>query len=153
MEQEYLQSLVSLYERDITRLAQEIESYPGDASLWIKGGQINNSAGNLALHLCGNLQHYIGKVLGNTNYVRNRPAEFSSTGLSKAMLLAEIQKTKVIVVHSLERLDVGFLTKNYPEKVYDYNMTVVYFLNHLLAHLSYHLGQINYHRRLLTEKN
>ena len=145
--------MVKLYDRDIAKLAQEIESYPDDSSLWIKGGQINNPAGNLALHLCGNLQHYIGKVLGQTHYVRNRPAEFSATGLPKANLLKEIEKTKTIVVKTLEQLDTSLFTKNYPEKVYDYDMTVLYFLNHLLAHLSYHLGQINYHRRLLTGKN
>lgn len=153
MEHEYLQSLVRLYDRDIAKLFQEIDSYPDDASLWIKEGQINNPAGNLALHLCGNLQHYIGKVLGQTDYIRNRPAEFSTMGLPKANVLNEIQKTKKIVIRTLEQLDKSILTKAYPEKVFDYEMTVLYFLNHLLAHLSYHLGQINYHRRLLTGKN
>jgi hypothetical protein len=150
MEKEYLASMVALYERDITKLEKEVDSYPNDTSLWIKDGLINNPAGNLALHLCGNLQHYIGKVLGNTNYVRNRPHEFSAGALPKKEILAEISKTKTDVISTLQNLDASMLGKLYPEKVFDYEMTTSYFLNHLLAHLSYHLGQINYHRRLLT---
>jgi hypothetical protein len=150
MEKEYLEAMIKLYERDITKLEQEIESYPDDVSLWLKDGFINNPAGNLALHLCGNLQHYIGKVLGHSSYVRNRPYEFSATGHSKKDLLAEIVKTRSDVVRSIKNLDASMLLKNYPEKVFDNEMTVLYFLNHLHAHLSYHLGQINYHRRLLT---
>jgi hypothetical protein len=150
MESEYLRAMVRLYERDLTTLEKEIASYPNDSSLWIKQASINNPAGNLALHLCGNLQHYIGKGLANTTYVRNRPLEFSTTGLSRQQLLEEISKTKSVVVNTLHNFDASALLKTYPEKVFDYDMTVMYFLNHLLAHLNYHLGQINYHRRLLT---
>jgi len=56
----------------------------------------------------------------------------------------------LIVSQTIRALDTDILVTQYPEKVFDYDMTVQYFLLHLLAHLSYHLGQINYHRRIVS---
>ena len=112
-------------------------------------GEIKNSAGNLALHLCGNLQHYIGARLGNTGYVRDRPKEFSLKGISAKDLVLEIIKTKEAIKFTLPKIDPATLEKEYPEKVFNDPMTTQYFLIHLSAHLGYHLGQINYHRRLV----
>ena len=119
-----------------------------DDAILIKG-DIKNPAGNLALHLCGNLQHYIGAVLGNTGYVRERPMEFSLKNISAKDLALEIIKIKEAIKRTFTKLDPALLDEEYPEKVFDYPMTTQYFLIHLTAHLGYHLGQVNYHRRLI----
>lgn len=144
-----IDSFVFLFERDLDKLEAEIKQYPDEASLWKLEGDIKNPAGNLCLHLCGNLQHYIGVQLGDSDYQRNRPLEFSARGVSRALLLNEVQKTRHVVSATLKKLNDESIRQMYPEEVLGYPMTTVFFLTHLLAHLGYHLGQINYHRRLV----
>ena len=144
-----LESLLKLFDRDLQRLEEEISLYPSDEAIWRLSGEIKNTPGNLCLHLCGNLQHYIGTNLGRTSYVRNRDNEFAVKDVPKDQLIAEVQKTRQVVRETLETLKPSILENEYPEKVYDYPMTTAYFLIHLTTHLSYHLGQINYHRRIL----
>jgi len=144
-----VETLLKLYDRDLLRLEEEISLYPTDESIWKLSGAIKNTGGNLCLHLCGNLQHYIGKNLGRIAYVRNRDNEFAARGIGRAELIAEVQKTRQTVRESLETVKPSILETEYPEKIYEYSVTTGYFLIHLIAHLSYHLGQINYHRRIL----
>ena len=144
-----LESLLKLFDRDLQRLEEEISLYPSDEAIWRLSGEIKNTPGNLCLHLCGNLQHYIGTNLGRTSYIRNRDNEFAVKDVPKDQLIAEVQKTRQVVRETLETLKPSILENEYPEKVYDYPMTTAYFLIHLTTHLSYHLGQINYHRRIL----
>ncbi len=143
------QDLAKLFERDILRLKTEISSYTDESKLWITTEGISNSAGNLCLHLLGNLQHFIGGILGNSGYVRNRPEEFSQKNIPVADMIANIERIAILIPQTIGTLSVEDLEIDYPEKVLDHSMTTGYFLLHLLAHLDYHLGQINYHRRLL----
>lgn len=143
-------SLQKLLLRDLDTLTKEISLYPTEESLWVLQGDIKNSAGNLCLHLCGNLQHFIGAVLGKSGYVRNREAEFADKHISKEKLLAEIEATKKAVVQTLTKMEAASLQKEYPHQVFGEPMTTEYFLIHLSGHLTYHRGQINYHRRILT---
>ena len=110
---------------------------------------IANSAGNLCLHLIGNLNTYIGKEIGRTGYIRNRELEFSLTDVPKAELLKKVDETILIVKSSLDNLTQEELLKEYPIMVFDTATSTEYLLVHLSTHLTYHLGQINYHRRLL----
>ncbi len=144
-----IQTVQKLLDRDLAVLEKEISLYSSDAGLWNVAADIKNPGGNLCLHLCGNLQYYIGTVLGNSGYVRNRDAEFSTKGLTKEELLNEISKTRKAVALALENLNPTALETTYPVEVFKDPMTTGYFLIHLSAHLGYHLGQINYHRRLL----
>ena len=144
-----VETLIKLFDRDLQRLEEEINLYQTEESLWKLSGEIKNPAGNLSLHLCGNLQHYIGAVLGHTSYIRNRDNEFAAKDLTKADLISEVQKAKQTVHDVLENIKPSILEAEYPEKVYDYPMTTAYFLIHLSSHLNYHLGQLNYHRRLI----
>jgi len=136
--------------RELRALDREIAAYPDDASLWQTAPGISNSAGNLALHLAGNLRHFIGFVFGGTQYVRDRDAEFSVRDLSRDELRA-------IVMTAIEELDDAFekitdeqLSAEYPLAIFDHRFKASDYLIHLAVHLSYHLGQIDYHRRLLT---
>ena len=144
-----IQTLKQIFLRDLENLKTEISSYKDEKNLWKISGTIKNSAGNLCLHLCGNLQHFIGAVLGNSDYVRNREAEFSRKNVPLKELVKEIELTKTDVVKTLKKLKEVQLGEKFPINVFGYEMTTEYFLIHLITHLNYHLGQINYHRRLL----
>ena len=115
--------------------------------MWLKRPEINNSAGNLALHLTGNLRHFIGYALGKTNYERNRDAEFSNI-VSRSELLEEIELAKNEISTTLLSLDAQQWQSNYPIEVMGKPMSTQFFMLHLLGHLNYHLGQINYFRRI-----
>ena len=145
-----LTSLQKIFLRELVSLTMEISLYPTEESMWVLHGDIKNTAGNLCLHLCGNLQHFIGAVLGNSGYARNREAEFADKNIPKEKLLAEIEATKNAVVQTLTKMEASALQKDYPIQVFGEPMTTEYFLIHLSGHLSYHRGQINYHRRMLA---
>jgi len=144
-----LESLKEVMVRDLAKLEGELVKYPDEASLWTVEKSILNPAGNLALHLCGNLQFYIGNVLGKTGYVRNRDLEFSAKNIPRAAILSEIGKAKEAIEKVLPMLTEAQLTSDYPVDVFGKPMKTLFFLIHLSAHLSYHLGQVNYHRRLV----
>jgi uncharacterized damage-inducible protein DinB len=142
------QHLIQIFERDLNRLRNEIELYASDEQLWRTAGSISNSGGNLCLHLVGNLQHFLGTVLGNTGYRRNRDAEFALKNVSRQKLLDEIDSTKTVVTDVLEQVTSKEMYGNYPLLYNEETVTTEFFLMHLACHLSYHLGQINYHRRM-----
>ena len=142
-------TLQKLFARDLAKLRTEIAAYRHEPNLWKIEKGIANAAGNLCLHLVGNLNTYIGKELGATNYVRDRAAEFSLKDIPQATLLNMIDDTMRVVDASLEKVSEGDLQKEYPVLVFDQKTTTEYFLIHLATHLSYHLGQVNYHRRLI----
>jgi len=142
--------LTELYARDLNKLKTEIEQYKNEADLWIKPGDVPNSAGNLCLHLNGNLQHFFGAVLGGTDYVRDRDAEFSATGVSRDKMLADVDTTLDVVKSTLANLDDEDFDSTYPIEVFGGPIKTGFFLTHLATHLDWHLGQINYHRRLLS---
>jgi uncharacterized damage-inducible protein DinB len=141
--------LAQLFQRDLEKLKTEIISYKDEKKIWEVSVDIKNSAGNLCLHVCGNLQHFVGAVLGNSGYVRKRDEEFSNKNVPVDEMIQEIDKTLQIVTQTLNELKEEKLDETFPINVFGYEMTTGFFLTHLTTHLSYHLGQINYHRRLL----
>jgi uncharacterized damage-inducible protein DinB len=144
-----LDTLIQLFERDLNRLINEIGLYKQEESIWKIDKGISNSAGNLTLHLIGNLNTYIGRELGKTDYVRNRDLEFSTKFVKREELLNGLMQTMEVVKLSLSNLTIEDLNQEYPILVFTEKTTTEYLLVHLTTHLAYHLGQINYHRRLL----
>lgn len=142
--------LAEIFERDLLKLRTEVEHYTNESDLWKVNGSIPNSAGNLALHLVGNLKHFIGTVLGGIAYVRDRDLEFADADVPRDHLIAAIDETRDIVRETLAKLTLSDLEAEYPIKVFGHSMTTEFFIVHLATHLDYHLGQINYHRRLLA---
>jgi len=138
-----------LFNRDLKRVINEIEQYNNEADIWKIKGQINNSAGNICLHLVGNLKTYIGKELGETNYIRNRELEFSSKNVPRQELIKRVENTIEIITQTLDNLNEDILANEYPILVLENKTSTEYLLVHLTTHLTYHLGQINYHRRLI----
>ena len=144
MRDDILQSFL----KHLDQLQREIEAYPDDASLWRIAEGISNSGGNLCRHLTGNLNHFIGHALGNTGYVRDRPLEFSIKGLPKTQLAQDIAETKAMLSEVLPAVNTA---ADYPPELWGREMTVHQALLKLLTHFAYHLGQVNYHRRLLAK--
>jgi hypothetical protein len=146
----FFASLEKIIVRDLDKLESEIKLYPSEESIWKLQGDIKNSAGTLCLHLCGNLQHYIGVGLGKSDYVRNRDNEFAARNIGRQLLLEDIVRTKQAVREALSKADPAILETDYPLPVFENKMTVQFFMIHLAAHLEYHLGQVNYHRRIVV---
>ena len=124
--------------------------YQHDRSLWQTPAGITNSAGTLVLHLAGNLRHFIGAVLGKPEYKRNRDAEFSTKDLSREQLRAEVQATISDLERAFDKITSAQLESPYPILIQERRVRTVDWLVHLSVHIGYHLGQIDYHRRLLT---
>jgi uncharacterized damage-inducible protein DinB len=144
-----IETLSQLFVHDLEKLKTEISSYNDEKNLWKISGEIKNSAGNLCLHICGNLQHFVGAVFGNSGYVRNRDAEFTRKNVSRMELIKELDQTIKVVKQTLDSLTETDLNSIYPSNIFGEGTTSRDFLIHLAGHLNYHLGQINYHRRLL----
>jgi len=136
--------------RELFALRRAVEAYPDEASLWRRLPGIPNSGGTLALHLAGNLQHFVGAVLGNTGYRRDRDAEFAQRDVPREALLAEIDATLAAVDRGLGAVQDETLASLYPEAISGRAVTTGDWLVHLAAHLAYHLGQLDYHRRVVT---
>ena len=143
-------ALTELFVRDLNRLVTELEQYPSADQIWLLPTGINNSAGTLALHLVGNLQHFIGAVLGDTGYVRDREAEFNDRNVPVHQLIQSINSTIEVIDTVLGKLSSESLQSKYPLEVFGEPISTIKFLIHLQGHLNYHLGQVNYHRRLLA---
>ena len=141
--------LKEIFIRELDMLEEEINAYSDESGLWAVKSEIKNSAGNLCLHLNGNLQHFIGAVLGKTGYVRNRDAEFADRNIPRSRLIELIHISKKVINETLNQLTDENLVSNYPLQVFGKEMTTRFFLTHLATHLTYHLGQVNYHRRLI----
>jgi uncharacterized damage-inducible protein DinB len=143
-------SLTHLFLRELDRLSIEIKQYKNPETLWETSGQISNSAGHLTLHIVGNLQHFIGAELGNSGYKRDRENEFNGAPVSIEKLVSEIDAVKSTISNTLSSLSADILAGPFPGQI-PYDLSVEGFLLHLYGHFNYHLGQINYHRRLLDQ--
>jgi uncharacterized damage-inducible protein DinB len=144
-----MSTLATIFVRDLNKLESEINNFEHIENIWRTEGSVANSAGNLCLHLIGNLKHFIGETIGKTGYERNREEEFSLKLVDRKQLVDEIEQTKKVVSDSLNDMEEEQLRSIYPIRVFGEDMTYEYFLLHLLGHLNYHLGQINYLRRIL----
>lgn len=143
------ESLHELFKRDLDKLVKEVKAYKKEEHLWKVDGDISNSAGNLTLHLAGNLKHFIGAILGSSSYIRKRDEEFERKDVKRSELVEEIKATKKVALETLQELSESDLAAIYPVNYMNKEVTTMFFLQHLYGHLHYHLGQINYHRRLL----
>ncbi|HEV7231350.1 MAG TPA: DUF1572 family protein [Bacteroidia bacterium] len=142
--------LYAFFEKDLLKLKEEIALYEDEKLIWAVKPGIGNPAGNLCLHLNGNLQHFIGAILGQTGYIRQRELEFSQKNIPRQELLNSIDQTIQVVRDTLSKLSAADFEKAYPLEVLGKTWKTGQFLLHLLSHLSYHLGQVNYHRRMIV---
>lgn len=148
----FKKTLTELFERDLLRLITEMNLYRDETNLWVVKEGISNSAGNLCLHLVGNLNHFIGAALGHTGYVRHREDEFELKSILRQDLLLNIENCILIVKTTLQKLSDEDLKKDFPLEKHGTIVSTTHMLVHLYGHLSYHVGQINYHRRLVENE-
>ena len=138
--------------RDLVRMRQQLEVYPSEESLWRLDGEILNSAGVLAAHVTGNLLHYVGAVLGGSGYVRDREAEFAPGGRSREELIEGLIEAQKVVESVVPGIPDEVLLSPFPDPPEPFRgRTTLWFLMHLTTHLNWHLGQMDYHRRLLAQ--
>jgi hypothetical protein len=145
-----IRSLATILLRDLEAVRREVEGYPDEAQLWAPVPGLSNTGGVLVRHLCGNLQHFVGTVLGGTSYRRDRDAEFLAPPSPRARLLEEITAAEAAVAAALAGLSPQRLEADYPVPVAGQMLGTLDFLLHLSAHCAFHLGQIDYHRRAVT---
>jgi DinB superfamily len=145
-----LTELARLYTRDLKKVMAQLEAYADEAAVWAVAGDIRNSAGTLALHLVGNLSQFIGTDLGGVPFVRDRDSEFSRRDVPRAELKTELLRVQELVETTLTRLPPSVLDRPHPRQLSGFpdGMTSGEFVLHLYGHLNWHLGQIDYHRRL-----
>jgi hypothetical protein len=139
--------------RDLATVRDQLLAYPDTESIWALPAGLPNSSGTLALHLAGNLRWFIGAQLGGTNYVRDRDAEFALRGLPREELVRNIEAAADEVTRTLAQLDDAALDKPFPLEVGGVRLPTGRFIGHLAVHLGYHLGQMDYHRRVVTGVN
>jgi hypothetical protein len=136
------------FSKYLAQLKKEIESYKTDEGLWHIAEGTGNAPATLALHLCGNLKHNFGAVIGKTGYIRNRDLEFSARGVPRAEILEEISSAADMVLPIIENLTVNDLSKPFEESSHGEEQSIGDAIVRLSLHLAYHIGQINYHRRI-----
>ena len=144
-----MQNYKELFIYYLNSLIKEIFSYKNEENIWKLSGEISNTSGNLCLHICGNLNHFFGAAIGNTGYVRERNLEFSKKNVSREDLIKGVEDTKIMMEKVLDSLTSNDLTKIYPLNQFGENVTYETVFLILISHLAYHVGQINYHRRIL----
>ncbi len=143
-------SLALLFRRDLSRVIQQIEAFPEDEMLWRQFPGATNSAGNLTLHIEGNLREFIGRQIGGAPYERTRDLEFTSRGLPKQELIARVEKLRDTIPSIIAELSLERLAQDYPQIVLETPLSIEAFLIHLYGHLNWHLGQIDHLRRALS---
>lgn len=139
--------LADLFDRDLRSFEENLVRVP-DNLLWYAPEGVTNSVGILTQHITGNLMFYVGANLGDLEYRRDRNREFSITGASMEELLEGIRNTRKQIPDIIRRLTMDQLVASYPGKI-SFDYTTQQFLIHLHGHLSYHLGQLNYLRRII----
>lgn len=145
-----LSALRAVLLRELAAVRRTVEAYPDDASLWTERPGLPNGGGTLVLHLAGNLQHYLGAVLGRSGYRRDRDAEFSRRDVPRVILLGEIEAARQAIERGIAVVSDDMLAEPYPEQIAGRTVTTGDFLVHLTTHLAFHLGQLDYHRRVVT---
>lgn len=145
-----LQSVAAIFDRDLRALRREVEAYPDERALWQEVPGISNVAGTLVLHLAGNLQYYLGARLGQTGYTRDRPAEFARRNVPRSELIRQIEAARAAVKAALSGVVAPDLEAEFPEPVAGKRVSTGDYLVHLTTHFAYHLGQLDYHRRVVT---
>lgn len=141
--------LVEFYERDLGKLIEEVNLFKDEENLWKTHGSIKNSSGNLVLHIIGGMNFLIGATLAHTGYVRDRDQEFIKKGVDRKVLVSQLEELIVMIRKTLNAFKKEEMDADFPIFFDKPKTSVSYVLLQLSLHLNYHLGQVNYLRRVL----
>jgi len=143
-------AIAATISRELRALERELNAYATEEQVWALPPGLPNSGGTLALHAAGNLQHFIGAVLGGSMYVRDRDAEFQRRGVPRVELVEGLRRADEVVKDTLGRLDPRTFSESFPMPVANRRLLTSDFMLHLVTHLAYHVGQVDFHRRIVT---
>jgi len=138
--------------KNLNALKDELLQYENESDIWKKIGTTKNAPANLALHICGNLKHNFGAEIAQNGYVRNRDLEFTKGNISRDEVIAEIDSTIEMIEPVIDNFVFADILKPFPGEAFGEGQTIGSVITRLAMHLGYHLGQINYHRRFISEK-
>ncbi len=138
--------LANFYERDIRKLIEEVSLFKEEQNLWKTLGSVKNSGGNLVLHIIGGMNYLIGTLLIQTGYVRDRDQEFIRKGVDRKDLIDQLEQLIPVIITALNTIH---MEADYPIIFDGKTRSNSYVLMQLSLHLNYHLGQVNYLRRIL----
>jgi hypothetical protein len=139
--------------RELATVRDQLLAYPSTKAIWELPPGLPNSAGTLALHIAGNLRWFIGAQLGGSGYVRDREYEFAARDVERDELVRHVEAAADEVTRALAMLDDSRMDEPFPLEVGGVRLPVGRFIGHLAVHLAYHLGQLDYHRRIVTGVN
>jgi uncharacterized damage-inducible protein DinB len=130
--------------RKLRQLMSRIRSCAGrltSEQVWARGGENENAAGNLMLHLAGNVRQWIVSGVGGKPDVRVRDREFSARGgISKDDLLERLEAAVEDAIQVIEALPPERLAERIVVQKYD--VTVLEAIAHVVEHFAMHTGQI-----------
>ena len=142
-------TLANFYERDIRKLIEEVNLFKIEENLWKTEGSVKNSCGNLVLHIIGGLNYLVGATLAQSGYVRDREHEFLRKGVERQVLVAQLEELIPMINKTVTALTEEDMGAEYPIFFDKPKTSISYVLVQLSLHLNYHLGQVNYLRRIL----
>ena len=146
----FIEHIHHIMVRELEGMKREILAYRDEADIWRSTPGIPNTAGTIALHVSGCLQHFVGAQLGRSGFIRDREAEFSRRGVSAAEIVADLDEAIGAVDATFAGLEEDAMNRPFPQEISGVRPTAGEYLVHLVAHTAYHLGQIDYHRRCVT---
>lgn len=136
--------IFSIFKKELENLSKEINSYPNEDSLWVNLPNKTSSAGALTLHLIGNIQQTIGILLYHPPKISHWE---TATKITRKQLTTEIELTIETLRLALSPMRDSELKREFPQKIDSESVTTGKVLIELFGHLTYHLGQIHYHRK------
>jgi hypothetical protein len=142
-------TLINFYERDLRKLIEEVNLFKNEENLWKVQGSVKNPSGNLVLHIIGGMNYLVGTLLAHTGYVRDRDQEFIRKGVARKVLVAQLEELIILIRETLDELTPEAMEEDYPIPFDGSKRPVSYVLIQLTLHINYHLGQVNYLRRVL----
>jgi uncharacterized damage-inducible protein DinB len=122
-----------------------------DEQIWRRDHANENTIGNLMLHLCGNVQQWIGYSVGGDADTRDRPAEFSATNLDRATLQAKLKGTIDHALEILKRVPQDDLAKVIQTQ--NGQSTVLEAIYQVVGHFQQHAGQIIFATKQMTQQD
>jgi uncharacterized damage-inducible protein DinB len=120
-----------------------------EEQVWARRAENENAAGNLVLHLCGNVRQWIVSAVGARPDVRERDREFSARGGVSIAALTECLRTTVEEAAGVLR---AVTAERMAERlvIQGYKVSVMEAIYHVVEHFSMHTGQIMFATKLLT---
>lgn len=112
-----------------------------EEGIWWRPAPGTNSAGNLMLHLSGNLTLWILVAVAGERHERRRSEEFrADRTATKEELLGKLGATVERAAEVVAGLDAAALAR--PVAVQGYDTDVLAAVFHAVEHMAYHTGQI-----------